>query len=57
MVFLGMPQILSVHDEQFVIQALTTLAKAYQAARNTRYLDCFSLAIQVRWRRYQLFSS
>lgn len=36
-------------DDQFAIQALTALAKAYQAARNTRYLDSFAVAIQVRF--------
>ncbi|KAK3922870.1 Serine/threonine-protein kinase ATR [Frankliniella fusca] len=52
----GMPQISSVDEDLFAVQALTALSKGYQAARNTRNLDSFAVAIQELLRSYNISS-
>ncbi|KAJ1532216.1 hypothetical protein ONE63_000836 [Megalurothrips usitatus] len=49
-------QITSVDEDRFAVQALIALAKAYQAARNTRFLDSFAVAIQNLLKHYKISS-
>ncbi|GAB0096643.1 Serine/threonine-protein kinase ATR [Sergentomyia squamirostris] len=38
--------VLTIHSDEFAIMALAELCRAYQFQKNSRYVDCFSLAIQ-----------